>query len=252
MQDPPVVISIVAFTFLLAGMVKGVIGMGLPTVAMGLLGLVMPPVQAAALLVVPSLVTNVWQLLAGPPVNALLKRFATMMFGVCLGTAVGIGLLTGGGATLATAALGAVLAVYGAVGLVSIRFSVSPSSERRLSPVIGLITGVLTGATGVFVIPAVPYLNSLELQKEELIQTLGLSFTVSTVALAIGLAASGQFQVSVAGNSLLALFPAVGGMLVGQIVRHRLRPDVFRSWFFVGLLLLGTYMVIRTLSFVNG
>ena len=47
--------------FLLAGLVKGVIGMGLPTVAMGLLALVLPPAEAAAIVVVPSLVTNVWQ-----------------------------------------------------------------------------------------------------------------------------------------------------------------------------------------------
>jgi len=248
MQEPSVVILIVAFTFLLAGVVKGVIGMGLPTVAMGLLGLVMRPVEAAALLVVPSLVTNVWQLVAGPSFITLLRRFATLMVGVCLGTAVGIALLTGGSATLATIALGAVLAAYGAIGLISARFTVSRRFERWLSPLIGLITGFLTGATGVFVIPAVPYFNSLGLEKEELIQTLGLSFTISTLALALGLMASGHFQVSVAGSSLLALLPALGGMLHGQGVRNRLKPEVFRRWFFVGLLVLGVYMVLRALS----
>src|SRR5687767_6405760 len=130
--------------------------MGLPTVAMGMLGLVMPPVQAAALLVVPSLVTNIWQLVAGPRWIDLLKRFGTMMLGVCLGTALGIGLLTNGATTMASMALGAVLAVYGAAGLLSPRFKISARFERWLSPVIGLITGLLTGATGVFVIPAVP------------------------------------------------------------------------------------------------
>jgi len=248
MQDLTVAVAVIAFTFLLAGLVKGVVGMGLPTVAMGFLGLVMPPVQAAALLVVPSLVTNIWQLVAGPRLTVLLKRFATMMLGVCLGTASGIGLLTSGATTLAATALGAVLAAYGAIGLVSARFTVSARSEGWLSPLIGLITGVLTGATGVFVIPAVPYLNSLAIEKEELIQTLGLSFTVSTVALAIGLAASGQFQASVAGSSLLALVPALAGMLLGQRIRNRLPPEVFCRWFFVGLLVLGIYMVIRALS----
>jgi uncharacterized membrane protein YfcA len=248
MQDLTVAVAMIAFTFFVAGWVKGIIGMGLPTVAMGMLGLVMPPVQAAALLVVPSLVTNVWQLVTGPRLLPLFKRFATMMAGVCLGTAVGLGLLTGGTNTLATAALGAVLAAYGIIGLVAVRFSVSARTERWLSPLIGLITGVLTGATGVFVVPAVPYLNSLGLEKEELIQTLGLSFTVSTVALAVGLAASGQFQASVAGMSFLALVPALVGMFVGQRIRTRLHPDTFRRWFFVGLLLLGIYMVARAWS----
>jgi len=243
-----VAVAVIAFTFLLAGLVKGVVGMGLPTVAMGLLGLVMPPVQAAALLVAPSLVTNVWQLVAGPRLMALLKRFATMMSGVCLGTALGIGLLTSGATTRAAAALGGVLAAYGGTGLISDRLTVSARSEGWLSPLIGLITGTLTGATGVFVIPAVPYMNSLGLEKDELIQALGLSFTVSTVALAVGLAASGQFEASVAGSSLLALAPALGGMLLGQGIRNRLHPGAFRRWCFAGLLVLGTYMVIRALS----
>ncbi len=248
MQDSAAVVLIIAFTFLLAGMVKGVIGMGLPTVAMGLLALVMPPVQAAALLIIPSLVTNVWQLVAGPSFIALLKRFSTMMFAICLGTVAGIGLLTGSAGGIATAALGAVLAVYGIIGLRSTRFVISKQSERWLSPAMGLFTGVLTGATGVFVIPAVPYFNSLGLEKEDLIQTLGLSFTVSTLALAVGLMVSGQFKMTVAMGSLLALVPALGGMFLGQHVRNRLKPEVFRRWFFIGLLILGTYMVVRALG----
>jgi uncharacterized membrane protein YfcA len=247
MQDSSAVVLIVTFTFLLAGMVKGVIGMGLPTVAMGLLALVMPPVQAAALLVLPSLVTNIWQLIAGPSFVALLKRFSTMMVAICLGTVAGIGLLTGDAGAIATTALGAVLAAYGVIGLRSTRFVISKQSERWLSPFVGLFTGVLTGATGVFVIPAVPYFNSLGLEKEDLIQTLGLSFTVSTFALAVGLIASGQFKMTVATSSLLALVPALGGMFFGQWVRDRLKPDVFRRWFFIGLLVLGTYMVVRGL-----
>jgi hypothetical protein len=64
----------VGASFIAAGFVKGVVGLGLPTVAMGTLSLVMAPVQAAALLIVPSMVTNVWQLAAGPGLRALLLR----------------------------------------------------------------------------------------------------------------------------------------------------------------------------------
>ncbi len=77
------------FTFLLAGLVKGIVGMGLPTVAMGLLSLALPPAEAAAILIVPSLVTNVWQLLAGPACGALMRRLWSMMAGVVAGHAGG-------------------------------------------------------------------------------------------------------------------------------------------------------------------
>ncbi len=68
------ILGAVAVAYLLAGFVKGVIGLGLPTVAIGLLGLLMTPAQAAAILVVPSLVTNIWQCTAGGDVLALVRR----------------------------------------------------------------------------------------------------------------------------------------------------------------------------------
>jgi len=233
--------------FLLAGAVKGVIGIGLPVVAMGLLGLIMPTVQAAALLVLPSFVTNVWQMVAGPSLLPIVRRLFTMQLCMFLGTFAGIGFLTRSSAALGSAMLGAVLVAYAVVGLLAVRFTVRRSFEPWLSPIVGLLTGLLTGATGVFVVPAVPYLASLRLEKEELIQAFGFSFTMSTVALGVGLAASGAFAALWGGNSIFALVAALVGMLVGQRIRSRLQPEVFRRWFFVGLLLIGLYMLIRTL-----
>jgi uncharacterized protein len=248
MNDVTAIVVWISLTFVAAGLVKGVVGMGLPTVAMGVLSLVMAPATAAAMLVVPSLVTNVWQLLAGPAFGALLRRLATMMLAVFAGTIIGIGVLTGQSASLAGAALGIVLALYGVMGLSAPRFTVPAKVEPWLSPLIGLVTGFVTGATGVFVIPAVPYLSSLGLAKEELIQALGLSFTVSTVALACALSLSGQFQLAEAANSLLAVVPALAGMFIGQRVRSKLQPETFRRWFFIGLVALGVYMITRVLG----
>jgi uncharacterized membrane protein YfcA len=248
MQEPIVLISLVAFTFVFAGVVKGVVGMGLPTIAMGMLGLVMAPVQAAAILVLPAFITNVWQLCTGSGVGALVRRFATMMAGVLIGSLLGVRLLTHGPGELASVVLGLVLAAYGAFGLSAATFVVSPLWERRLSPLVGLMTGLLSGATGLALIPAVPFLNSLGLQKDELIQALGLTFTIANLGLALGLITGGQYQLSVAGISLLALVPAVGGMLLGQNLRNRLRPEVFRRWFFFGMLVLGLYMAAHALK----
>ncbi|TGW06641.1 sulfite exporter TauE/SafE family protein, partial [Mesorhizobium sp. M2D.F.Ca.ET.145.01.1.1] len=72
-------VAFIGAVFLAAGLVKGVVGMGLPTVAMGLLAAAMPPAEAAALLLIPSLVTNLWQLFTGPSFGGLCKRLWTMM-----------------------------------------------------------------------------------------------------------------------------------------------------------------------------
>jgi uncharacterized membrane protein YfcA len=140
-------------------------------------------------------------------------------------TLAGTGLLTGSHAGQAAVALGLLLMLYAVLGLTSVRFSVSPAAEWWLGPLIGALTGLATAATGVFAIPAVPYLGALNLDKEDMIQALGLSFTVSTIALAAALL----------------------GMAAGGAVRGRVSEQTFRRVFFGGLLVLGAHLASRAL-----
>ncbi|RYG55620.1 MAG: sulfite exporter TauE/SafE family protein, partial [Alphaproteobacteria bacterium] len=138
-----------------------------------------------------------------------------------------------------------VLILYAVWGLLGVRPTLSRATEKWLGPLVGATTGVVTAATGVFVVPAVPYLQALGLEKDELVQAMGISFTVSTLALGLGLAAQGVFSGATAASSLAMLVPAVAGMAFGQWLRGLLSPAVFRTCFFVSLMLLGTHMVIR-------
>jgi uncharacterized protein len=248
MLATPAILLLVIATFLLAGLIKGVIGMGLPTVSVGLLSLVMSPAEAAAILVIPSMVTNVWQLWAGPHFGALARRLWPMLAGVCAGTWLatlsGGGLLTGDAAGRAAQALGVALMIYAAFGLAKFQFAVPARLEWWLGPLVGALTGAVTAATGVFVIPAVPYLQAIGLKRDDMIQAQGLSFTVSTMALAGNLAGEGLLRTANLSASLLALVPAIVGMIVGQWVRLRVRPDVFRLCFLLGLLALGAHLAL--------
>jgi uncharacterized protein len=237
--------SMIAAVFTLAGMVKGMTGMGLPTVAMGVLGAVMSPATAASLLIIPSFVTNVWQLLTGPNVAGLFSRLWLMMLGIVIGTIVGSRLLTSDNTQWATIGLGTALLVYALFGLLAPPLSVPASLERWLSPIAGLTTGLITGGTGVFVVPAVPYLQALDLSKDDLVQALGLSFTVSTIALAVGLERGGAFELRNALASLLAVFPALLGMGFGQLIRQRIKGATFRLWFLIFLAFLGLDLAAR-------
>jgi uncharacterized protein len=237
-------ILFVAAAFLFAGFIKGALGIGLPTVVMGLLSIVMPPAQAAALMMVPAIATNIWQMLAGPSFWALVRRYATMIVAVFVGTFFTIGLMTRAAAG-AQAALGLVLAAYGAYGLFARRFQVKRAMERWMSPLAGLTTGLILGATGIFVVPTAPYLTSLELDKEELLQSIGIMAFVCPVSLGVALAIHGSLPAGFAGGSALALIPALAGMWVGQRVRRRLDAATFMRWFFAGLIALGGYMFLR-------
>lgn len=234
----------VTATFFIAGIVKGVTGMGLPTVAMGVLGALTSPLTAASLLIAPSSVTNIWQLFAGPAFLPLLRRLWPMMAAIVAGTMVGSAWLASGDTDLTTRGLGAALLLYAAYALFARQLSVSARVEPWLSPVIGVATGLVTGATGVFVIPAVPYLQALGLAKDSLVQALGLSFTISTIALAAALALRGAFGMGNLALSCLAILPALAGMWVGLVLRERIAPETFRRLFLICLLLLGAEMCV--------
>lgn len=239
-------VAAVFVIFLLAGFVKGVVGFGLPTVSIGLMTLVAAPVEAAALMIVPSVVTNLWQAFAGPRFTVICRRLWTLLSGICVGTWIGSGLLAdSAGADRAVAALGVTLALYAALGLARVHFSVGRRAETWLSPLVGVVTGVVTGATGILVIPSAPYIQALGMDKDSTVQAFGLSFTVSTIALAVALSLRAAYPVSVAGASALAFLPAGIGMAIGQWARGRVSETAFRRCFLIGLFVLGSYLALR-------
>lgn len=234
--------------FGLAGWVKGLVGLGLPTVSMALLALFMPAGEAAALLLLPSLVTNLVQMRPFAGLPALLARLGAMQVGIVLGTLGGmatwgaVGSLPG-----AHKALGLALVAYALWGLWGPQWQVPVRHQRWLGLVVGAVTGVVTALTGVFVVPAVAFLQALGLARSTLMQAMGLCFTVSTFALGLGMwwfgtaSATGGMGHGLLVSALM-LIPALAGMCWGERLREKLSPAFFKKVLMLSLLLLGVYL----------
>ena len=239
--------TLIAIVFLAAGLVKGVSGMGLPTLSMALLGLFMPPAAAATLMVFPSLATNVTQCI-GPHAPALARRLWPMWLGLIAGTVFspmqGLG-ASGEGARIL---LGAVLIAYGLWGLVK---PAPPDLGRHAiaaGSLAGALSGLLAASTGVFVMPLVPYLQTLRLEKDELIQALGLTFMIATVSLAIRLGHTGIAMNTVDMADLgIAIATAFLGLFIGTALRNRMQPALFQRALYAVFALLGAVMVVKAL-----
>jgi len=174
-------------------------------------------------------------------------RLWPLFAGVAIGTAIGALYLAHSGGEAASLWLGLALVAYALLGLIRIEFKVPPRHEGWIGFSCGIATGVVSVATGVFVIPMVPYLQSLHMDRHKLVQALGLAFTVSTLTLAAALQHAGEFHGDVLVPSLVALIGALAGMALGQAVRGRIRPATFRLWFFIGLRALGAHLTLRAL-----
>ena len=232
----------IAAAFLLAGFIKGVIGLGLPTVSMGLLAVTMPPSRALAIVIVPAIVTNIWQTFVGPYLRDIIARLWPLMLSAVVGIWLNAGMLTGPYARHGTIVLGLLLVFYAIVGLSTFSFKVARSDEKWIGGIVGLVTGVVSAATGVQVIPSMPFMQAIGMEKDELVQALGVFFTVATVALAFNLTSAGLLDAATALPGAVAMACAFAGMFIGQAVRSRMRPEAFRRWFLIAMILLGLYL----------
>ena len=232
----------IAAALLLAGFIKGVIGLGLPTVSIGLLAVTMQPSRAIAIVIVPAIVTNIWQTFAGPYLRDIIRRLWPLMAGTVIGIWLNAGMLSGPYARYGAVVLGLLLVIYAVVGLSKFSFSVARSNEKWIGGIVGLITGVVSAATGVQVIPSMPFLQAIGMEKDELVQALGVFFTVATLALAFTLTSAGLLGASTALPGAVAMASAFAGMFIGQAVRSRMQPEAFRRWFLIAMIFLGLYL----------
>ena len=229
--------------FLLAGFVKGVVGMGLPTVSLGLLAVFLPLPTAMALVVVPSAVTNFWQAVVGGHGVALLKRFWIFFLSATGFIWIGALVLKTELLIWLPALLGLLLMIHGLLGLTGRGLKLPPKRQSFTGLVFGAINGILTGMTGSFTVPGVLFLQSAELARDRLIQAMGLLFLVSTLGLFFVLYRNGFVTQSLGAQSFLALAPALVGMGLGQKFRHTLSESTFRRVFLLCLVLLGIYLI---------
>jgi len=243
----PLVLAAIATTFLLAGFVKGVVGFGLPTVALALLTVTVGLPQAMALMLVPAFVSNVWQSVAGGGWQQVLRRVWPFLLAAGLFIFIGALALTRIELRWLSALLGVILIAYALVSLAGLRLSLTTQQAVWAGPLIGAANGVLTGMTGSYVVPGVLFLQGIGLPRDQLIQAMGMLFLVSTLALGAALGGNGLLEAEHGLLSAAALAPALLGMALGQALRRKLPEPMFRKVFFAALLALGAYIVARAL-----
>ena len=229
--------------FLVAGTVKGLVGLGLPTITIALTSLVLPLTESITLVALPTIFTNVWQASVGGRFRAILRRQWPLIVPLAVTLFVTMHFVGRKGPDWAFLVLAAVLIVYSALGLLRIRLHIHADLEKPLAPFVGVVSGVVAGLVGVPVVPLMPYLQGLDVKPSELVQTLGVvlcatSFTLSASLLHVGLLDGPRALVSAG-----AVVPALAGMWLGQQVRRRLSVEQFRQAVFWALLLTGLYTV---------
>lgn len=236
-----------AASLAVAGLVKGIAGIGIPLVGVSLLSMVLTVPQAVALLPVPIIVANTWQTVAGGMVLATCRRYALLIVAMGVGTFAGGAMLASVDSTLLTGMLGIVVLLFAAAELARFRVRVPAQHERLAGTTAGFIGGVLGGLSGVFGPPVIMYLASMELRKEAFVATISAIYLITGILLGAMLASYGIASTRELIWSAIATLPLFAGLAVGQFTRRHVSEALFRKVLMSLLLLIGLNMVRRAL-----
>lgn len=239
---------LIVLCFLFAGIIKGVIGLGLPTVSLALLTVAIDLPTAMALLLVPSFVTNLWQASFGGNARVILLRIWPFLLMATSTIWIGARALNHFELSLLSALLGILLVAYSGANLSGLSLSISSGQEKWSGPLFGIANGILTGMTGSFVVPGVMFLQAIGLSREALIQAMGILFALSTLVLGLALKSNDLLTIEHGLHSSMGLLPAIAGMLLGQQIRLSISEKLFRKLFFCALLMLGAYIIATAIS----
>jgi uncharacterized membrane protein YfcA len=146
------------------------------------------------------------------------------------------------GSPRAAAWVGVILVLYSLLALTPWRPHVPRRVERWANPLVGVASGLVAGTTGVAAVPFLPYMQSLEMNRHELVQALGIMFLFIIGMLAAVLAWQGAYHLTNLASSVAAIAPTMVGVWLGQHARRRLSAETFRKAFIFGMFAVGLHM----------
>ena len=229
----------------LAGVVKGATGLGYSSCALPFLVYALGLKPAMALILVPAMATNITVAFTAGHFVETVRRFANLYVAMLPGIAVGVCLLVWIAQSVAVRTLGIVVILYALMTLSRPQILISSMTERVLQIPTGFANGVLTGLTGSQVMPLFPYMMSLNLDPNRMVQAINIAVSIASVFLAIGLFSAGIMTPALIGASVLAILPAIAGVELGSKIRAYIPGSQFRSVVLYVLLTTGLLLLVR-------
>jgi hypothetical protein len=241
----PLTLTLCLVVCLVAGFVKGAVGFAMPMIMMSALSSFLAPTMALALLILPTLVTNVAQAFRQGSAEALASacRFRLHIAAVVVALALSAQFATAIPKALMSLVLGGPILAFALWQLAGRPMAIRIEHRAAAEITLGVIGGLYGGISGIWGPPLIVLLLSLHTGKQEMMRVQGVVFLIGSVALLAAHLASGVLNAQTLPLSALMVVPALIGNRIGVAVHDRLDQRKFRRWTLVLLALTGANLV---------
>ncbi len=240
--EDPYIMLFILFTFLVSGIIKGFLGIGLPAAAMALLTLVMNPKIAISLLTLPIIFTNVLQFAKANDRLKIVKEYKYFSFLLMLTIFLTSIFIASYSNEFLTIAIGVSMVIFSLNQLLG--FKIKINSNKIWQILFGIISGVLGGLSSIWSPPVAMYLMARQITKEKFIASSGFLLLSGCFPLAAGLIIAEVFTLETAIKSLIGLIFVLIGFRVGEILRKKISQNIFITFVLIAFLIMGVRLII--------
>jgi len=237
----------ILLAYIVASGIKGLTGLGFSTSCLPILALRLDLKVAIPLVIIPSVISNVTLMIQAGRFREVVRRFWPLYVASIPGLFAGLFILVSINVDAARAILGLVLVSYTLLALSNRSLRLSGDWERKLKIVVGLSTGFVNGLTGSQVMPVLPYLMSLNLNRKVFVQAINISFTLSSIVMLFGMNHLGYLSAETFLIAFCSLIPVLVTVHAAGILRNRLSGALYRKLILIFLLIMGTILSVRSI-----
>lgn len=237
------IIAAVVCSLIVAGLLKGTIGVGMPVVALPLLSLFIDIKSAAMLLSMPLVFSNLPQALEGGKTGQCLMQLTPVLLGMIPGLFLGVRVLLALDANVARMIAGVVLIGVGGMTLLAPKLQLQPRLVLPAGIAFGFFGGILGGLAAMSGPLVFIFLLAKGLRGQAFTKEASLFLVISSAFLAVLLTASREFSWIDVSVSTAAMLPVAVGMYAGQHMRDKIAPETFRKLVLIAVIAAGAELL---------
>ena len=242
---PLIILTYIFFVYVLCGVIKGSIGFGMPTVSISLLSFILDIKIIIALILIPTLVVNIYQLSRGGNFKKIVSETKYFLIFSTLFIFPGAYLLTIINSNTIILFIAIILLINSALFLFKINFKLPFYNKPITQIFVGAVNGVIIGMTSIYTMPLIFLLQSLNYNKNTTIQFLGIAFFLYPLGQIISFSNFDLISSEIFLNSLIILIPIFFGLFIGQKIRYQISETLFQKFFYIMLLFMSTIILLN-------